>query len=52
MVKNLLMTRKTYRFGETVGMFIMKKEYTYINDRFRLALMKLLTPEKILKGGM
>ena len=34
--------RKTYRFRETVGMFIVKKN---VNDRFRLALTKLLTPE-------
>ena len=48
MLKNLLIARKTYRFRETVGMFIVKKN---MNDRFRLALIKLLTPEN-LKGGM
>ena len=45
MVKNLLIARKTYKFRETVGMFIIFKN---VNDRFRLTLIKLLTPE----GGM
>ena len=43
MIKNLLIARKTYRFMETVGMFMILKN---VNDRFRLALIKLLTPEK------
>ena len=37
---------------EGVGMFIIKKNYILLNDRFRLALVKILTPEKYLKGGM
>ena len=41
----MLIARKTYRFRETVSMFIIKK----INDRFRLTLIKLLTPGN-LKG--
>ena len=39
----IFIARKTYRFRETVGMFIVKKN---VNDGFRLALIKLLTPEK------
>ena len=49
MVKNVLIARKTYRPREDVGMFIIKK-CIYLNDRFRLALVKILTPEKYLKG--
>ena len=36
-------------FWETVGMCIVKTKN--MNERFRLALIKLLTPEN-LKGGM
>ena len=52
MVKNLLIARKTCRPMEGVGMFIFKKYFFFLNDRFRLALVKILTPEKYLKGGM
>ena len=54
MVKNLLIARKTRRPREGVGMFIIKdkKMYIFLNDRFCLALVKILTPEKYLKGGM
>ena len=51
MVNNLLIARKTYRPREGVGMFIIKK-CIYLTDRFRLALVKILTPEKYLKWGM
>ena len=38
---------------EGVGMFIILKiNYILLNDRFRLALVKILTPKKYLKGGM
>ena len=49
MVKNLLIAKKTKRIRETVRMFIVKKGG---NDRFRRELLKLLTPEKIKRGGM
>ena len=52
MVDNLLIASKTYRLRENVGMLIIKNIYIFLNDRFRLALMKLLTPERYLKGGM
>ena len=53
MVKNLLLARKTRRPREGVGMFIiLKKIDIFLNDRFRLALVNILTPEKYLKGGM
>ena len=35
-----------------VDMFIIKKKCIYLNDRFRLALFKILTPETYLKGRM
>ena len=51
MVKNLLIARKTCRPIEGVGMFIiLKKNYIFLNDRFRLALVKILTQEKYLKN--
>ena len=50
MVNNLSIARKTYRPWEGVGMFIIKK-CIYLNDQFRLALVKILTPEKIFKRG-
>ena len=46
MVKNLLIARKTCRPREGVGMFIIIKKKSFLNDRFRLALVKILTPEK------
>ena len=50
MVKNLLIARKTCRPMEGVGMFIiLEKNYILLNDRFRLTLVKILTPEKIFK---
>ena len=52
MVKNLLIARKTCRPRECVGLFIIQKYYIFLNNRFRLALVKILTPEKYLKGGI
>ena len=52
MVNNLLIARKTYWPREGVGMFIIKKNCIYLNDWLRLVLVKILTPEKYLKGGM
>ena len=44
MVKNLLIARKTCRPMEGVGMFIIFfKKFILLNDRFRLALVKILT---------
>ena len=51
MVKNLMIVRKTCRPREGVGMFIILKNIFFLNDRFRLALVKILTPEKIFKRG-
>ena len=50
MVNNLLIARKTYRPREGVAMFIFLK-CIYLNDRFRLALVKILTSEKMFKKG-
>ena len=52
MAKNLLNARKTYKPKEGVGCLLLKKHYIFLNDRFHLALVKILTPEKYLKGGM
>ena len=52
MVHNLLIARKTYRPREGVSMFIIKKKSIYLNNQFRQALVKILTPEKYLKGVM
>ena len=49
-VKNLLIARKTYRPREGVATFIIKI-CIYLNDRFRLALVKFLTPEEKFKRG-
>ena len=46
MVKNI--AKKTSRFRETVGMFIVKKGG---NDWFRLTLLKLLLPVKLKAGN-
>ena len=49
---NLLIARNTYSPKEGVGMFIIKNKCIYLNDRFRLALVEILKPEKYLKEGM
>ena len=52
MVKNLLIARKTYRFRETVGMFIVKK-YIYIFERqVSSGSYQVVNARKFLKGGM
>ena len=42
MVKNLLIARKTCRPREEWACLLLKKIYIFLNDRFRLALVKIL----------